>query len=703
MTPAAWPALRLDLELIPGTPDHAGAPTWILVDPLRNRHFHLGRVAMEILRLWDLGHPEAIAAQIARTSALRPVAADFVNLLKFLVTNELIVRATPDPPPHLSARWRQRQRPGYWLTWLLHHYLFFRIPLVSPERFLTWLAPWVTSWFHSAIPLLIALVWLTGGGLVARQWEMFLATFPYFSFGEGMAGLAVALLLLKSAHELGHACAAHRHGVTVPTMGVAFLVMWPMMYTDVTQTWRLTERRKRLVIGCAGMVVELAIGGIALLAWSFLSPGPARGLAFFLATAAMLGTLTINISPFMRFDGYYLLSDWLGIPNLHERAFALGRWRLREMLFGIGAPPPEAMRPRLRNGLILLAWTTWLYRFLLFIGIAVLVYHFFFKILGVLLFAVEIGWFVARPLLHELRAWRGLPIRFNAALSRTLLVVLAGLAWMIVPWEDEITLPALHRSHRQWEVHAPVAARVVKVETRTGAAVEAGAPLLQLASPAWDQEEHELQLAVTIASIRLEQGELGGKGGREQVAVLRQTHKSALTALESHRQRQQLLTLTAPWPGIVAEWDDTLEPGRRVTPHLTLGRLRSRASEVVGVVGQEHRHRLEPGRAGRFLPDDPTRPGFGVHLAGVMTWDQKQLFLPYFAMENGGPIAVRAGTRGEILPEQPVWPITLTVDDDLPAPGQVTTGVAVVQAPPTSRLLRWARQAWVLLLRESGF
>lgn len=116
-------------------------------------------------------------------------------------------------------------------------------------------------------------------------------------------------------------------------------------------------------------------------------------------------TLAINLNPFMRFDGYYLLSDWLEVENLQDRAFARGKWWLREKLFGLGDPPPEPFGEPLGKGLLVYAFGTWIYRFFLFLGIAVLVYAYFFKVLGIFLFLVEILWFIGLPIWRELQAW----------------------------------------------------------------------------------------------------------------------------------------------------------------------------------------------------------------------------------------------------------------------------------------------------------
>ena len=107
------------------------------------------------------------------------------------------------------------------------------------------------------------------------------------------------------------------------------------------------------------MLSELGLAAIATLAWCVLPDGSLRSGLFLLATSSWIITLGINASPFMRFDGYFLLSDWLDMANLHGRSFALARWWLRECLFGLGVPAPETFRPGRQRFLIVFAVATW--------------------------------------------------------------------------------------------------------------------------------------------------------------------------------------------------------------------------------------------------------------------------------------------------------------------------------------------------------
>ena len=154
------------------------------------------------------------------------------------------------------------------------------------------------------------------------------------------------------------------------------------MYTDTTDAWRLRNHKERLLINFAGILTELHLALIATFIWGILPEGGMKSVMFFIATTSWISSLLINVSPFMRFDGYYVFADWLKAENLQPRSFALARWQVRDTLFGLNHSPPEELNPSRRWLFIIYAWSTWIYRFFLFIGIALLVYHFAFKFLN---------------------------------------------------------------------------------------------------------------------------------------------------------------------------------------------------------------------------------------------------------------------------------------------------------------------------------
>lgn len=308
----ALPRLREELDLLPGPHTVDGQPSWTLHDPVRNLFFRIDWLTLEVLTRWTMGDPVRIAQDVNENTTLAIGAEDVEGVAKFLLQHQLVQASSSQTPQKMAEQLAKIQ--GSPLKWLLHHYLFFRVPLVKPDA---WLNRWVhvarwfgTPWF----------AWLTLGALamglsqVIRRWDVFTASLVDTFNLEGLLAYGVALLVVKVLHELGHAFTAKHFGCRVPAMGVAFLVMWPVAYTDTNETWRLTDRFQRLRVASAGILTELVIAAWATLAWGLLPEGGMKSAAFVLATTSWVATLAINASPFMRFDGYFILMDALDMP-----------------------------------------------------------------------------------------------------------------------------------------------------------------------------------------------------------------------------------------------------------------------------------------------------------------------------------------------------------------------------------------------------
>ena len=280
-------------------------------------------------------------------------------------------------------------------------------------------------------------------------------------------------------------------------MGVAFLVMWPMAYTDTNEAWKIPDRRKRLQISSAGIATEAMLAAWALLAWALLPDGALRSAMFFVASVSLGLTIALNASPFMRFDGYFIICDLLEMPNLHQRSFALARWRLREWLFKLNEPRPEVLSPTQQASLIVFAWATWLYRLVLFIGIALMVYHLFTKLLGVVLFVIEIYWFIWFPVRSELREWvqRKAAIAQSPRTRTTGLVSALLLVLFAIPLPTHVAVSALYKPAEIWPVYSPGPALVDALHARHGQEVKAGQTLVHLRAP-------DVQLQMNISQSR---------------------------------------------------------------------------------------------------------------------------------------------------------------------------------------------------------
>lgn len=719
---APLPRLRDDLELFPGTPAPDGGPTWSIFDPIRNAYFQIDWRGAALLTRWRLGRAAAVAAATSAETTLQVDAADVLDFARFLQINELTAADSAGVVAWLGERAAARKRNLF--SQALHGYLFFRVPLLRPDRFLTATSQWVEPLYSSAWRWCVAALGLIGLLLASRQWDAFVGGLADMASWEGAAGLAGAVAVIKILHEFGHAYTAKRYGCPVPAMGVAFLVLWPVLFTDTTHVYRLTDRRRRLEVAGAGIMVELFIAALATFAWGLLPPGVLRDAAQTAAVASWIGTLAINLNPLMRFDGYYLLADALGLPNLQDRAFAVAKWRLREALFGLGEPPPEDLPDGLRRGLIVYAFAAWIYRFFLFLGVALLVYHLAFKALGILLMAVELHYFIALPIWRELAAWRRLGqeqgFAFNRHLAATLLAA-GGVATLVawpLPWPAKA--PAILQPAASAALHPPAPTQIKAVLVQEGGAVDAGAPLFELHAPDLSFEGERAQRRITALEALVER-ESALADAADRVGVLQEELGAARALAAGVAALQAQLIVKAPISGRLTDLADPLQPGQWVRPETTLGRVISPdRRRVVAFIAADDLARAKPGAAARMIFDDPAAPALTLRLESVDPANAEILDAPYLSARMGGAIPTEpiksqpgkavAGADGRNgareRPIAAVYRATLQPVDAAAAarlPPQTLAGRVFIEAAPVSLAQRAWRAATAALIRESGF
>ncbi|PMY33880.1 peptidase M50 [Pseudomonas sp. GW456-L14] len=695
------PGLRADLQLSPAAPALDGSPRWTLADPVRGRYFKLGAAAMRLLRHWSLGDAGQVLRAANREPGLPLGGAELEELLGFLRSHDLITALDPQQRASYELK-AAAQHQSLWQV-LLHQYLFFRIPLWRPDAFLNRAWPWLARFgpglLRYGLPLTLGL----GVFLVSRDWQRFLATFPHlFSLGGALA-FGVALFFAKLCHEFGHAFMAKRAGCRVQSMGVAFMVLLPMFYTDVSDAWRVNDRRARLLIGAGGVLAELLLASIALLAWSLLPDGPARTAAFMLASATWITTLVINLNPFMRFDGYFLLSDFWEVDNLQGRAFALCRWRLREALFGYRQPAPEPWSPAMQRRLLWWGYGSWLWRAVLFFGIALAVYHLFFKLLGIFLMLVELVWFIFLPIVREWREWWTHREQVHA--PRVLLSglgLLAALLLVAVPWRGSVEVPAMLEAGRASALHAPVAARVRQVNVSDGQAVSKDQVLVELESPDLASRQ-----AIARREIEIQQLQMRRRAGRSETAadagIVEQQLAEAVAEYRGLSAQRERLLLRAPEAGQLRDLLPQLQVGRWVSPKEPLARVVEPGARLRGFLAEADLWRVAPGATGRFIADDPMHPALEVQLTEVDTNGVAYIDQEALTSDHHGPIAVRRDENRRAEPVQAQYGARLKVLDASITPSQPLRGVVVLQGRGESLLgTAWRRLA-ALGVRESGF
>lgn len=698
------PALREELHLLPGPPLADGQPSWTLHDPARNRFFSLDWPTLEILKRWSLDDAEAILADIEQATTLHLTPEDFEGVLRFLGDNQLF-RPQESGSARQFAERLARQQGSRW-TWLLHHYLFFRIPLIRPDA---WLNRWqgVAAVFHSRTFALLTLgALIIGLSQVIRHHERFVASLVDTFNWEGLFAYAGALIVVKLLHELGHAFTAKRFGCRVPSMGIAFLVLWPMAYTDTNDTWRLTSRWQRLQVASAGIATELVIAIWATLAWALLPDGVLRSTAFVLATTSWITTLAINASPFLRFDGYFILSDALDFPNLHERSFALARWHLREKLFALGDPKPEIFSPRRELGLIVFAWMVWLYRLIMFLGIAAFVYQFFIKVVGIFLFLVEIAWFIVLPVWQELKVWRSRwpELRQSARARRSAGIFVLLLLLTVIPWPTRIQASGVLRPVDVWPVFAPTGSQVASHALAEGLTVEAGTLLIELAAP--DLESRIAAAQARVERLRWQAATAGFDAeARNRLQSSQEERETAEAELASLREEAARYAPRAPFAGIVRDVDPDLAPGQWVGKNERLAVLVGQQGlQVETYLDEEAVKRVQVGDGGLFIADSRAGGARSLTVSRIDADATRVLPNRMLSAPAGGHLLTREKRNRQTVPEQAVYRVTLTVDDqDAAAASQIWRGRVVIRGRWQAPAGPFLRNALAVLIREAGF
>ncbi|MBM3879912.1 MAG: peptidase M50 [Verrucomicrobia bacterium] len=490
----------------------------VLQDPLSNQFFRLRPAAYEfVARL----RPERTVEEVWRECLERfpdeaPGQEAAIQLLAQLYHANLLQYTLATDTAQLFQRHQKRQQRE--LRARLLNIMFLRIPLLDPDSFLVRTLPAV----RPLIGVFGAILWLAVVGVALK---VVADNFPALrNQAEGVLApdnllfLYLGFVVLKALHEFGHAYFCRRFGGEVHTMGILLMIFTPVPYMDATAAWGFRERWKRVLVGLAGVIVEVFVAALATLVWVKTGQGAVHSIAYNMMLVASVSSLVFNLNPLLRFDGYYVLSDLLEIPNLSQRANRQLRYWSERYLFGLKKAENPAHTRREAVWLTVFGIASGIYRVIVFGGILLLVADRF-LLLGILMAAVcAVAW-VAVPL-GRLMVYLASSPKLDRHRPRAVAVTtgLAALAigfLQFVPLPHHFRAPGILRS-RQWvEVHSETAGYVGSLLTRPGSEVVAGQPLVQLANP-----ELELQLA-------------GAQAGRAEVqARLRQALQEAIPNLK---------------------------------------------------------------------------------------------------------------------------------------------------------------------------
>ena len=481
-----------------------GEQWYVLQDPFNNQFFRVRPEAYQFLI--RLNRDRTIDSVWNEMFELDPDKApgqdEVLRLLAQLYGANLLHSTLAPDSARLFERYtkrKQRERKAY-----LRSIMFARVPLIDPDNFLKRampLARLVISWFG-------LILWLgvigTALKIAADNVDTLMEQTQGILAPDNLFLLYLALVIVKSLHEFGHAFACRRFGGEVHTMGVMFLLFTPIPYMDATSSWSFRSRWKRAFVASAGMIVELFVAAIATIVWIRTAPGTVHSLAYNMMFLASVSTLLFNINPLLRFDGYYILSDLLDIPNLHQRSTGLIKHLIEYHCFGYKKSVTTARSGKEAVWLFVFAIASWIYKIIIFATILFFIADKF-LILGMIMAVVCVVAWICVPI-YKLIVYLASSPKLDRTRARAIAIVCGFIVfWLIVldliPFPNHFRSPGVLQASQHSVVVADVAGIVEDVVTPNGAFVESGDVLYRLANKDLDFQIRtaESQLAETEA------------------------------------------------------------------------------------------------------------------------------------------------------------------------------------------------------------
>ena len=536
-----------------------GEAGYVVKDPVALKYHRLRPEQYELLtRLDGEATLEQLRDRLRRsfpTLALR--LQDVQGLVADLHKKSLVTGSRPGQARGLAQRDRKEKVKKFWKAF--QNILFLRLPGVDPDAFLEAAMPLVRWLFRPwAVTLCVGFV-LTGTAALLMQADRFNRDLPgvdqFFSFPN----LIYVWLLIGGAkvlHELGHGFSCKYFGGECHEIGVMLLVFSPCMYCDVTDSWLLKNKWKRIAIAAAGMYVEVILSAIAVFVWTFSGDAFVRGLAVNLFFVTTFGTVIFNANPLMRFDGYYMMSDFLEIPNLRAKSDKLLSDTFAHWCLGIKPKPDPFLPTRGKAWFVLYALSAAAYRWVVLFGITIFLYTvlkpYDLESLGAMMAVASVGgivFSVGKNVYQKVNAPRKerlSKVRMGVSVAALLVVVAGGLS---IPLPLHVTAPFLTEPADGETVYVTEPGVLAAVRVAAGDRVRAGDPLAVLTSERLDDEAAELTESLAVQRVRADGARALGDTLGEELAE-RQAETVA-ARLEELAGRREQLTLRAPRDGVV--------------------------------------------------------------------------------------------------------------------------------------------------------
>ena len=493
--------------------EYLGISYWVVKDPVGLKYFRLQPEQYHALQLLngDRHLEELRDALHDELPTVRLQLSDIQHLITDLHQKGLVFSNRIGQGASLAKLNFEEKKKKLFNT--MRSLLYVRLPGWDPEAVLARLYPLVRWIYHPTTVTLTLLFVISSWVLLAVQFDTFTAQMPefqqFFSW-PNLLYLWITLGTCKVIHEFGHGLSCKHFGGECHAMGVMLLVFSPCLYCDVSDSWMLKSKWQRIAIGAAGMYIEVVISAIAIYIWWNTQSGLIHHLCLNIFFVTTITTVIWNANPLMRFDGYYMMSDFLEIPNLRPKADRLLRDWFGWYCLGIEAKPDPFMPESGRAGFVMFAIAAGLYRWFILAAIMVFLYTvlkpYGLQSIGIALAVVSIVTILFNLVLNiykQVTAPRIEPLsRPKIAISLGLLVTVIACT-MAVPLPLHIEAMFLVEPHDVRHVYTPVPGRLENRPVQPGDQVTLGDTLATLTNPALALEQLRLEQQEKVQLIRV--------------------------------------------------------------------------------------------------------------------------------------------------------------------------------------------------------
>lgn len=544
---------------------YQGRIYWVVKDPVGLQYFRFEEEEFAILQMLDgESSLDEVAERFEREFPPQTIRVEELQqFIGMLHRSNLVITDAVGQGAQLKKRRDERTSKERWAT--LANILSVRFKGIDPERLLNFLHPYVAWFFRTPAIICCCLLALAALTLVTVQFDVFrtrLPDFHTFFDAQNWLWLGITLAVTKVLHEFGHGMSCKHLGGECHEMGVMLLVMTPCLYCNVSDSWMLPNRWHRAAIGAAGMYVEVVLASICTFIWWFTEPGPLNYICLNVMFISSVSTIMFNANPLLRYDGYYILSDILEIPNLRQKASTILNRKLGKWCLGLEEPEDPFLPKRHQSLFALYTVASAVYRWVVTLSILYFLNKVFepygLKVLGQIIALGAIYGLVVQPFVNLYKFFK-VPGRLGKVKRWRMYTTLGLLAALIagvlfIPLPSHIYCPLEVQARGAASVYVDQPGILEEVFVKPGDVVQQGQPLAQLSDFSLEvtiaeregQRDSYVEQLKSLQSLSFEERDL-----ESRISEARAGLKDAEEQLKNSEGDRAKLRLVAPRAGTV--------------------------------------------------------------------------------------------------------------------------------------------------------